>query len=203
MRHFILILLFPLFAISQNNREIWRLQHYNTNKFKDRDPNEIVGSRFYHEKFLVSTINGKKAIVKFDAYKDAMYVSFKDNYYEYILPSKNNFVILLGGKEPWLSFDNKWYRFLFKKGGKSYLFKPIVEFVKPRKANSFNVSISGYEDNKPGEFKMKKKLFVLEAGILNKVSKKEAKKDWSYKMINSLCISYFFKQYLYLYIYYY
>ena len=188
MRHFIFVLLFPLFAISQNSyREIsGGFQHYNTNKFKDRDPNEIVGSRFYHKKFLISTINGKKAIVKFDAYKDAMYVSFKDNYYEYILPSKNNFVILLGGKEPWLSFDNKWYRFLFKKGGKSYLFKPIVEFVKPRKANSFNVSISGYEDNKLGEFKMKKKLFVLEAGILNKVSKKEAKKNGIIKMINSL-----------------
>ena len=188
MRHFTFVLLFPLFAISQNSyREIsGGFQHYNTNKFKDRDPNEIVGSRFYHEKFLISTINGKKAIVKFDAYKDAMYVSFKDNYYEYILPSKNNFVILLGGQEPWLSFDNKWYRFLFKKGGKSYLFKPIVEFVKPRKANSFNVSISGYQDNKPGEFKMKKKLFVLDAGILNEVSKKEAKKIGLIKMINSL-----------------
>ena len=55
------------------------------NPLSDRDFNEIVGSRFYHEKFLISTINGKKAIVKFDAYKDAMYVSFKDNYYEYIL----------------------------------------------------------------------------------------------------------------------
>ena len=58
--------------------------------------------------------------------------------------------------------------------------------MKPRKANSFNVSISGYSGNKPGEFKMKKKLFVLEAGILNKVSKKEAKKNGIIKMINSL-----------------
>ena len=102
MRHFIFVFLFPTFAISQNS--FWEIsggfQHYNNNKFNDRDPNEIVGSRFYHEKFLISTINGKKAIVKFDAYKDAMYVSFKDNYYEYILTSKNNFVILLGGKEP-------------------------------------------------------------------------------------------------------
>ena len=181
MRHFIFVLLFPLFAISQNSyREIsGGFQHYNTNKFNDRDFNEIVGSRFYHEKFLISTINGKKAIVKFDAYKDAMYVSFKDNYYEYILPSKNNFVILLGGKEPWLAFDNKWYRFLFKKGGKSYLFKPIIEFVGPRKDSAF-------EDYKSAEFKIKKKLFVLEAGILSKVSKKEAKKIGLIKMINSL-----------------
>ena len=45
---------------------------------------------------------------------------------------------------------------------------------------------SGYSVNKPAEFKMKKRFFVLEDGILNKVSKKEAKKIGIIKMINSL-----------------
>ncbi|MDC3034623.1 hypothetical protein OA260_00800, partial [bacterium] len=97
---------------------------------------QITGSRFYHEKFLTSIIKGKKVEVRFDAFKDAMYIRFNDNYFEYLLPSKNNVSILLGGKEPWLAYDNKWYRLLFKDKKKSYLFKPIVEYSKPSMANS-------------------------------------------------------------------
>ena len=38
---------------------------------------------FDDEKFLTSIIKGKKAEVRFDAFKDAMYVRFNDNYFEY------------------------------------------------------------------------------------------------------------------------
>ena len=79
---------------------------------------QTMGSRFYHEKFLTSIIKGKKVEVRFDAFKDAMYVRFNDNYFEYLMPSKNNVSILLGGKEltiiNWLAYDQKWYRLLFK-----------------------------------------------------------------------------------------
>ena len=69
---------------------------------------------FTMKSFLTSLINGKKVEVRFDAFKDAMYIRFNDNYFEYLLPSKNNIFILLGGKEPWLAYDSKWYRLLFK-----------------------------------------------------------------------------------------
>ena len=178
MRYF--IFLFPLFAICQSNSQrTGGFRFYETNK-SNITLYQTTGSRFYHEKFLTSIIKGKKVEVRFDAFKDAMHIRFNDNYFEYLLPSKNNVSILLGGKEPWLAYDNKWYRLLFKDKKKSYLFKPIVEYSKPRTANS------GYSVNKAAEFKLKKRFFVLEDGILNKVSKKELKKIGIIKMINSL-----------------
>ena len=45
---------------------------------------------------------------------------------------------------------------------------------------------SGYSVNKAAEFKLKKRFFVLEAGTLKKVSKKELKKIGIVKMFNSL-----------------
>ena len=180
MRNYILIGLIPLFALSQNNSQSAGGFRFYGNNSNNSALYQIIGSRYYHEKFLTSIINDNKVEVRFDALKDAMYMRFNDNYFEYLLPSKNNVSILLGGKEPWLAYDNKWYRLLFKDKKKSYLFKPIVEYSKPSVANS------GYSVNKPAEFKMKKRFFVLEAGILKKVSKKELKKIGIVKMINSL-----------------
>ena len=175
-----LIFLFPLFAICQSNSQsAGGFRFYDSNR-SNITLYQTIGSRFYHKKYLTSLINGKKVEVRFDAFKDAMYIRFNDNYSEYLLPSKNNVSILLGGKEPWLAYDNKWYRLLFKDKKKSYLFKPIVEYSKPRMANS------GYSVNKAAEFKLKKRFFVLEAGTLKKVSKKELKKIGIIKMINSL-----------------
>ena len=174
------IFLFPLFAICQSNSQsAGGFRFYDTNK-SNITLYQTTGSRFYHEKFLTSIIKGKKVEVRFDAFKDAMYVRFNDNYFEYLMPSKNNVSILLGGKEPWLAYDKKWYRLLFKDKKKSYLFKPIVEYSKPRMANS------GYSVNKTAEFKLKKRFFVLEAGTLKKVSKKELKKIGIVKMFNLL-----------------
>ena len=174
-----LIFLFPLFAICQSNSQsAGGFRFYDSNR-SNITLYQTIGSRFYHKKYLTSLINGKKVEVRFDAFKDAMYIRFNDNYSEYLLPSKNNIFILLGGKEPWLAYDNKWYRLLFR-DKKSYLFKPIVEYSKPRMANS------GYSVNKAAEFKLKKRFFVLEAGTLKKVSKKELKKIGIIKIINSL-----------------
>ena len=180
MRNFILILLFPVFAICQSNSQsAGGFRFYDTNS-SNITLYQITGSRFYHEMFLTSIIKGKKVEVKFDAFKDAMYIRFNDNYSEYLLPSKNNASILLGGKEPWLAYDNKWYRLLFKDDNKSYLFKPIVEYSKPKIANS------GYSVNKAAEFKLKKRYYILEAGTLKKVPKKELKKMGLKLIIDSL-----------------
>ena len=178
MRYF--IFLFTLFAICQSNSQsAGGFRFYDTNK-SNITLYQTTGSRFYHEKFLTSIIKGEKVEVRFDAFKDAMYIRFNDNFFKYLLPSKNNVSILLGGKEPWLAYDNKWYRLLFKDKKKSYLFKPIVEYSKPRMANS------GYSVNKPAEFKLKKRFFVLDSGILKKVPKKELKKMGLKLIIDSL-----------------
>ena len=180
MRNIIFLFLFPLFAISQNNSQsAGGFRFYDTNK-SNITLYQTTGSRFYHEKFLTSIIKGEKVEVRFDAFKDAMYIRFNDNFFKYLLPSKNNVSILLGGKEPWLTYDNKWYRLLFKDENKSYLFKPIVEYSKPKIANS------GYSVNKPAEFKLKKRFFVLDSGILKKVPKKELKKMGLKLIIDSL-----------------
>ena len=74
MCNFIFFLLFPLLVISQNSdgQSSGGFQFYNTNKSNNNLFYQTIGSRFYHEKFLTSIINGKKAAVKFDAFKDAM-----------------------------------------------------------------------------------------------------------------------------------
>ena len=73
MRYF--IFLFPLFAICQSNSQsAGGFRFYNTNK-SNITLYQTTGSRFYHEKFLTSIIKGKKVEVRFDAFKDAMYIS--------------------------------------------------------------------------------------------------------------------------------
>ena len=93
MRYF--IFLFPLFAICQSNSQsAGGFRFYDTNK-SNITLYQTTGSKFYHEKFLTSIIKGKKVEVRFDAFKDAMYIRFNDNYFEYLMPSKNNVSILL------------------------------------------------------------------------------------------------------------
>ena len=85
MRNIILIFLFPLFAISQSNSQsAGGFRFYDTNK-SNITLYQTTGSRFYHEKFLTSIIKGKKVAVRFDAFKDAMYIRFNDNYFEYLM----------------------------------------------------------------------------------------------------------------------
>ena len=131
---------------------------------------KIRDDRFYHNKFLPSIINGNKVKVKFDAYSDLMYVNFRPNWNEYISPSSNDLIILLDNKEPWIAFNQKWYRLLFRDGNSSYLYKPIKELFQEREASS------GYQRNEPPEFKLEEKYFILKDGKLSKLKRKEIKK---------------------------
>tara|TARA_B100001109_G_scaffold239221_1_gene221594 strand:+ start:2178 stop:2732 length:555 start_codon:yes stop_codon:yes gene_type:complete len=131
---------------------------------------KIGDDRFYHNKFLPSIINGNKVKVKFDAYSDLMYVNFRPNWNEYISPSSNDLIILLDNKEPWIAFNQKWYRLLFRDGNSSYLYKPIKELFQEREASS------GYQRNEPPEFKLEEKYFILKDGKLSKLKRKEIKK---------------------------
>ena len=90
---------------------------------------EVKGTRFYHDNFLSSIIDGKDVKIKFDAYSDIMVT--------YIGPdirANTNFILLLDQRETWIGFNNKWYQLLAKKEEKSYLFKPIINLIKAKKA---------------------------------------------------------------------
>ncbi len=91
--------------------------------------------------------------------------------------ANTNFILLLDQRETWIGFNNKWYQLLAKKEDKSYLFKPIINLIKAKKADS------GFEGNKPAEFKLKERFFVLENNLLTKIKKKEIKKLGLLKVI--------------------
>ena len=144
------------------------------NQYHDQDTNilweKIKDDRFYHNKFLPAIINGNKVRVKFDAYSDLMYVNFRPNWNENVSPKSNDLIVLLDNKEPWIAFNKKWYRLLFRDGNTSYLYKPIKELFIAREASS------GYRRNEPPEFKLQEKYFMLRDGRLYKLKNKEIKK---------------------------
>ena len=99
-----------------------------------------------------------------------MYVNFRQNWNEYISPSSNDLIVLLDNKEPWIAYNNKWYRLLFRDGNSSYLYKPTKELHVGKEASS------GYQRDEPPEFKLQEKYLILRNGKLNKLKRKEIKK---------------------------
>lgn len=180
MRKLFFLFFFPYIIIGQHQDDsrnggldTW-LSLYKTNKYISEDTNslweKIRDDRFYHYKFLPAIINGNKVRVKFDAYSDLMYVNFRPNWNEYISPSSNDLIVLLDKKEPWIAYNNKWYRLLFRDGNSSYLYKPIKELYIGREASS------GYQREEPPKFKLQEKYLILRNGKLNKLKRKEIKK---------------------------
>ncbi len=149
------------------------LSLYKTNKYISEDINslweKIRNDRFYHNKFLPAIINGNKVQVKFDAYSDLMYVNFRPNWNEYISPSSNDIIVLLDNKEPWIAYNKKWYRLIFRDGNSSYLYKPTKELNKGREG-------FGNQRDEPPEFKLQEEYLILRNGKLNKLKRKEIKK---------------------------
>ena len=172
-----LFYLFPFLILSQGTTTNYGYSGKESSEFNpygDRRDwmKEVKGTRFYHDNFLSSIIDGKEVKIKFDAYSDIMVT--------YIGPdirANTNFILLLDQRETWIGFNNKWYQLLAKKEDKSYLFKPIINLIKAKKADS------GFEGNKPAEFKLKERFFVLENNLLTKIKKKEIKKLGLLKVI--------------------
>ena len=150
------------------------LSLYRTNKYISEDTNssweKIKNDRFYHDRFLPAIVNGKKVKVKFDAYSDLMYLNFRPNWNEYISPTSNDLIVLLDNKEPWIAYNKKWYRLLFRDGNSTYLYKPIKELYIGREASS------GYQREEPPKLKLQEKYLILRNGKLNKLKRKEIKK---------------------------
>ena len=175
----IFFIFFPYIIIGQHQDDsrnggldTW-LSLYTTNKYISEDTNssweKIKNDRFYHDRFLPAIINGNKVKVKFDAYSDLMYVNFRPNWNEYISPSSNELIVLLDYKEPWIAYNKKWYRLIFRDGNSSYLYKPTKELNKGREG-------FGNQRDEPPEFKLQEKYLILRNGKLNKLKRKEIKK---------------------------
>ena len=83
---------------NSNSQSAGGFRFYDTNRSNIDSLTKQSEVDFTMKSFWFQQLNGKKVEVKFDAFKDAMYIRFNDNYSEYLLPSKNNFVILIRRK---------------------------------------------------------------------------------------------------------
>ena len=144
---YLLILLLPFTMFPQNfNSEMSRYGKLGDNKLNRRNVlKNVVGSRYYHKDYVYTVIDGKKTLIKFDAYGDMMEPKFGPGY----LPYYNKLKLLLDKNETWIAFNNKWFRLIFEDKESTYLLKPIVEYVKAKKAEE------GYGGNEPAKFVMK------------------------------------------------
>ena len=160
---YLLLLLAPISILSQDN---FTNERGSYGQYYDGQKTNVVGSRYYHKNYVYTIIEGKKILIKFDAYSDLMEPKFGPGY----LPYSNKLKLLLNQNETWIAFNNKWFRLIFEDKESTYLLKPIVEYVKAKKAEE------GYGGNEPAKFVMKERYYVLKNGILTKLKKKEVKK---------------------------
>ena len=170
MKHFLVFLLpFLIFSQQDNLSDgtgSYR-QYFDEKKTSRKHVlKNVIGSRYYHKDYVNTIINGKKILVKFDAYSDLMEPKFGPGY----LPYSNKLKLLLNQNEVWIAFNNKWFRLIYKDGESTYLLKPIVEYVKAKKAEE------GYGGNQPAKFVSKEIYYILKNDILTKLKRKEVKK---------------------------
>ena len=105
---YLLLLLTPISILSQDNFTNERGsygQYYDGQKTNRKHVlKNVVGSRYYHKDYVYTVIDGKKTLIKFDAYSDIMEPKFGPGY----LPYSNKLSLLLNQNETWIAFNNKW-----------------------------------------------------------------------------------------------
>ena len=177
MRHSILLILFPFFIHSQQYRSSnfgsTDIERTNTrNRLSEKITSNITGSKFYHDKFISTRVNGKQIKVKYDALDDYMRSQVGPNLFSF----PKNEVLLLDNNESWIVINNSWFRILYKKNGFAYLLKPIAKFYKATKGN-------GYIENTPPKFKIQNKFYSLKDDNIILLKRKEIKKLGLKKML--------------------
>ena len=177
MRHSIVLILLPFFIHSQQYRSSnfgsSDIERTNTrNRLSEKIKLNIIGSKFYHDKFISTTVNGKEIKVKYDALDDYMRSQVGPNLFTY----PKNEILLLENSESWITYNNSWYRILHKKDGFTYLFKPITKFYKATKGN-------GYIESTPPEFKIQNEFYSLKDDNIILLKRKEIKKLGLKKML--------------------
>ena len=177
MRHSIVLILLPFFIHSQQYRSSnfgsSDIERTNTrNRLSEKIKLNIIGSKFYHDKFISTTVNGKEIKVKYDALDDYMRSQVGPNLFTF----PKNEILLLDNSESWITYNNSWYRILYKKDGFVYLLKPIAKFYKATKGN-------GYIENTPPEFKIQNEFYFLKDDNIILLKRKEIKKLGLKKML--------------------
>ena len=158
MRSVFFSLLFPLLICSQQSQQVRNygdVEQINI-ETKKRDNSwmlNIIGSKFYHDEFLSTIVNGKEINVKYDALDDFMRSQVGPNIFSF----PENEILLLDNKESWITYNNSWFRILFRKNDFTYLLKPIAKYYPAKKSD-------GFSENTPHEFKIKNKFvsFLVE-----------------------------------------
>jgi len=174
MKSIILFLFLPLLIQSQQHSSAnfgsTDIENVNVNNRlrKGMAALNIIGSKFYHNKFIPTTVNGKKIKVKYDALDDNMRLQVGIPLFTF----PKNEILILDNKESWIVHENIWYRILDKRNGFTYLLKPVAKFYPAKKAGAT------FEDSKstPAEFKISNKFYSLSEDKLILLKRKEIKK---------------------------
>ena len=110
----------------------------------------MLCSRYYHEDYVNTIINGKKILVKFDAYSDLMEPKFGPGY----LPYSNKLKLLLNQNETWIAFNNKWFRLIFEDKESTYLLSQLLNMSRQKKQKKAMVEIAS-------KIRNERKIYVL------------------------------------------
>lgn len=180
MRILIVIILLPFFIQSQQpssaNYGSANVEEVNNMvKFDKSDKSwmlNITGSKFYHNEFISTIVNGKKIKVKYDAFDDYMRLQVGPNLFTY----PKNEILLLENKESWITHGNSWFRILLENNGFKYLLKPIAKFYPAEKA-------TGVSGNVPPKFKINYTFYSLKDDNIILLKRKEIKKMGLKKML--------------------
>ena len=170
MRSVITFLLFPFLIHSQQTQQVRNygdVEQINI-ETKKRDNSwmlNIIGSKFYHDEFIPTIVNGKEIMVKYDALDDFMRSQVGPNLFSF----PKNEILLLDNKESWITNGNSWFRILDKKNDFTYLLKPIAKYYPAKKSD-------GFSENTPHEFKIKNKFYSLKDDNIILLKRKEIKK---------------------------
>ena len=134
----------------------------------------IIGSKFYHDEFLSTIVNGKEINVKYDAFDDFMRSQVGPNIFSF----PENEILLLDNKESWITYNNSWFRILVRRNDFTYLLKPIAKYYPAKKSD-------GFSENTPPEFKIKNKFYSLKDDNIILLKRKEIKKLGLKKMFKN------------------
>ena len=170
MRINFFFILFPLLIHSQQTQQVRNygdVEQINI-ETKKRDNSwklNIIGSKFYHDEFLPTIVNGKEIKVKYDALDDFMRSQVGPNLFSF----PENEILLLDNKESWITHGNSWFRILDRRNDFTYLLKPIAKYYPAKKSD-------GFSENTPHEFKIINKFYSLKDDNIILLKRKEIKK---------------------------
>jgi len=89
-----------------------------------------------------------------------------------------NEIILLDNKEPWITYNNSWFRILVRSNDFTYLLKPIAKYYPAKKSD-------GFSENTTHEFKIINKFYSLRYDNIILLKRKEIKKLGLKKMFKN------------------